>query len=404
MEQAGSHRILGRLKVALTAVLVLVSVGAIFAQERPQIDDPSKGMKTPREAAEAIKRQADLIHAQGPFASPGATPRMKKRHGVFFLVSWSIPDTELKSYMRDAFRLGATVCFRGMIDDDFKKTVERTKTLAIELGKEAPHTAIDPIIFRQLEVKTVPALAIVNEQEGMIVEGAASPGHLLSLMVREQPELRELAEWYEGTQRSWERGGPIETPRPSMPKLIGVRHVSSHLRRYPIQERDMEALIRERLKKADWAKIRREVEVKLQDKLKNGPDIPLPNASAARAFTVDLTVQFDHDLKAQEGGPVLVKAGTQFNPLSVMTIRHRYVVIDGRNPAQVAFAKQQVQQYGSVWVKVMLTAGDFNAVSKELQDRVYWLMPELVTRFKLEHVPSVVTQNGPLMKVEEFPL
>ena len=79
-------------------------------------------------------------------------------------------------------------------------------------------------------------------------------------------------------------------------------------------------------------------------------------------------------------------------------------MIDGRNREQVAFAKQQVQQYGAGSVKVMLTAGDYEAVSKRIQDRVYWVLPEIVTRFKLEHVQSVITHNGPMLKVEEFAL
>jgi len=101
---------------------------------------------------------------------------------------------------------------------------------------------------------------------------------------------------------------------------------------------------------------------------------------------------------------VLIKAGTHVNPLTQVTLRQRFIVIDGRKLEHVAFAKQQVQQYGAAWVKVMLTAGDFEVVSKAIQDRVYWVLPEIVTRFKLEHVPSVITQNGPMLHVEEIVL
>ena len=393
-----------------TVVLVAVVVGGVlgdvrvpvFAQEPAVAPEQKSRRLTPREAAEAVSQQADLVRRQ---LVPGGQPSgVTKRNGVFYLVSWSIPEPELKRYLREAFQLGATVVFRGLIEDDFRKTVDRTKALAVELNKEAPHTTIDPVIFRQLGVQTVPALVVAHEHQALIVEGAAPLAHLLTLMVRENGELKPLAEWFEGTRRSWERGGPIEVQRPAMPVLVGITHLPTNLVRYPILERDLEAVIRERVRQADWNALRNQLETRVKDKLKKGPEIALSPATTSRAFSVDPTVQFDKDVTMQDDTTVLIKAGTQVNPLTQVTLRHRFIVIDGRNPQHVAFAKQHVQHYGAAWVKVMLTAGDVGAVSKAIQDRVYWVRPEIVTRFQLEHVPSVITQNGPMLKVEEIAL
>ena len=166
----------------------------------------------------------------------------------------------------------------------------------------------------------------------------------------------------------------------------------------------MEAVIRERIQQADWNALQRKLELQVKDKLKQGPGIALPAATTSRAFSVDPTVQFDKDVKREDATTVLIKAGTHVNPLTQVTLRQRFIVIDGRKLEHVAFAKQQVQQYGAAWVKVMLTAGDFEVVSKAIEDRVYWVLPEIVTRFKLEHVPSVITQNGPMLQVEEIVL
>ncbi len=396
--------------LTMIALLVLVGSGGgrdawepVFAQEPASAPD-SRGRLSPREAAEAVRQQADLVRRQmTPTAQP-MTSGIKKRSGVFYLVSWSIPDSELKGYLREAFKLGATVAFRGLIDDDFPKTIAHTKALALELRDQAPHTTIDPVIFRQLGITTVPALVIANDQQALIVEGAAPLARVLAMMVRENGELKPLAEWYEGTQRSWERGGPIDVQRPPMPTLVGLKRVPTTLTRYPIWERDMELVIRERIQQADWNALQRKLELQVRDKLKKGPGIALTAATTSRAFSVDPTVQFDKDVKREDGATVLIKAGTQVNPLTQVTLRQRFIVIDGRNPQHVAFAKQQVQQYGAAWVKVMLTAGDVEAVSKTIHDRAYWVLPEIVTRFKLEHVPSVITQNGPMLKVEEIAL
>jgi len=391
--------------MAMVALVVLSAVGVEGSAQEPTAQAPdSKRRLSPRDAAEAVRQQADLVRRQMVPAAQPTTSGIKKRSGVFYLVSWSIPDAELKGYLREAFQLGATVAFRGLLDDDFKTTVARTKALAVELREQAPHTTIDPVIFRQLGVTTVPALVVANEQQALIVEGAAPLAHLLSVMVRENGDLKPLVEWYEGTQRSWERGGPIDVQRPAMPTLVGQKHVPTTLTRYPIWERDLEAVIRERIQQADWNAIQRKLERQVKDKLKQGPGIALTAATTSRAFAVDPTVQFDKDVKREDGATVLIKAGTQVNPLTQVTLRQRFIVIDGRNPQQVAFAKEQVQHYGAAGVKVMLTAGDYAAVSKAIADRVYWVLPEIVTRFKLEHVPSVITQNGPLLKVEEIAL
>lgn len=394
-----------RVLMACVALAILSGLCGDGGAQEPTPPAEAKRRLSPREAAEAVRQQADLVRRQmHPSGAIQPTSGVKKRTGVWYLVSWSIPEPELKSYLREAYKLGATVAFRGLVDDDFTKTVKRTKALALELKEQAPHTTIDPIIFRQLGVATVPALVIAHEQQALIVEGAAPIAHVLTLMVRENGDLRPLEDWFEGTQRSWERGGPIDVQRPAIPTLVGLKHVPTTLTRYPIWERDMEAVIREKIQQADWKALQRQLETQVRDKLKNGPGIALPRATASRAFSVDPTVQFDKDVKREDGQTVLIKAGTQVNPLTQVTLRQRFIVIDGRNREQVAFAKQQVQQYGAGSVKVMLTAGDYEAVSKRIQDRVYWVLPEIVTRFKLEHVPSVITQNGPMLKVEEFAL
>jgi conjugal transfer pilus assembly protein TraW len=355
------------------------------------------------ERAQAVKQQADLsrhqrLETQG---TPGGSAGIKRREGLYYFVSWSIPEPELKGYMREAFHLGATVVFRGLLDDDMRKTVERTKALAVELDKEAPHTVLDPVIFRQFGVTAVPALAVAKDQQALIVEGATSLRHLLRLLSRADGRVTPLLEWAEDKSRSWDRGGPVMVNRPVMPALTGIRKVPSTLTKYPIQERDLQEAIKERLRHTDTARLRRELGMKVKDRLKEGPHLTLPKATETRVFSVDLTQKFANDIPNHDGSAILVKAGTEVNPLAYVSYRHRLVVIDGRDKAQVHFAQEQVQKFGAAAVKVLLTDGDYEEVAKVVHDRVYWLQPDLLTRFQLAHVPSVVTQNGPLLQVEE---
>jgi len=397
--------------VQAIGLAVGVIAGAVASEA--QMSGPKDGLSTtqslsPKEAAEKIRRYAQEQRAQrmsgmpGNTVVPSAPAVIKKREGVFYFVSWSLPDSLLQEYMREAYWLGATVVFRGLHENNMRATIDRTKAIAIALDKEAPHTAIDPIIFRQLGVTTVPTLAVVRDQSALLVSGAAHLDALLTLLVRADGSVGPLRAWYDGRRRSWQMGGPIEEPRPAMPVLTGIRAVPSDLTLYPILEQDMEEMVKARLKQADWGKVREELQRKVKDRLHEGPNLPLTPAQESRVFTVDITQRYQHDIPNHDGSAVIVKAGTEINPLVHVTLRHRYMVIDGRDQAHVEYAKMMMKQDRSI--QVWLSAGDAAMVRKQLQAPVYWVQPDMVSRFQLAHVPSVISQNGPVLKIEEIAL
>src|SRR5262249_22277767 len=89
--------------MAFMALVVLSGLwGDVGAQEPAPSSEPKRRL-SPREAAEAVRQQADLVRRQmGPSGGAQPTSGIKKRRGVWYLVSWSIPDAELKGYLREA--------------------------------------------------------------------------------------------------------------------------------------------------------------------------------------------------------------------------------------------------------------------------------------------------------------
>jgi len=399
-----------RMRCYRTGLGLLLLGCVLLAQGEGRAAD-SGAPTTAVESAQKIKRYAEqlrrqrLAGQQSEQSNPMTQPvGIKRREGLFYFVSWSIPEAELKATFREAYHLGATVVFRGLMNDDMPKTIARIKAVAVELNKEAPHVVLDPVIFRQFGITAVPALAIAKDQHALIIEGSASLRQLLNHLRRANSDVAPLSDWADGKARSWEMGGPITTARPVMPAVVGLQKVSSDLTKYPIWERDLEEVFKERIRQTNMSPMKRELETKVKERLKAGPGLTLPPATESRTFSVDLTQRIDNDIPNHDGSAIVVKAGTQVNPLLYVSYRHRLVVIDGRDARQVAFAQEQVRQYGIDAVKVLLSDGDFESVAKAVKDRVYWLQPEIIVRFKLQHVPSVVTQNGPVMKVEEVRL
>lgn len=69
------------------------------------------------------------------------------------LVSFSMPESQLKGLLIEASGMGAAVVLSGLYQDDFEKTVRKIGEIA---GREDLGIAIDPTLFTRFEVSAVP--------------------------------------------------------------------------------------------------------------------------------------------------------------------------------------------------------------------------------------------------------
>ncbi|WP_190319344.1 type-F conjugative transfer system pilin assembly protein TrbC [Candidatus Enterovibrio escicola] len=91
-------------------------------------------------------------------------------------VSLSMPETQIKSLMQEAFQLRAAIAVRGLIDNDFEKTIIKLKELA---GDKDGGILIDPTLFRRFEVTAVPTFVLPLEPLKMCnEEGCLTPKHV----------------------------------------------------------------------------------------------------------------------------------------------------------------------------------------------------------------------------------
>lgn len=74
-------------------------------------------------------------------------------------VSFSMPDTTIVRLMADMDRVGGAVIFRGLIDNDFQKTMQKMRELKSQKGS----AQIDPTMFKRFDVKQVPTFVIPLE-------------------------------------------------------------------------------------------------------------------------------------------------------------------------------------------------------------------------------------------------
>ncbi len=85
--------------------------------------------------------------------------------GAVLFVSFSMPDSLLFALADEAARLNIPVVINGLVDGDFKKTIETFKHLNTQAKKQHLNfkgVSIDPVWFTQFQIKSVPALVVTE--------------------------------------------------------------------------------------------------------------------------------------------------------------------------------------------------------------------------------------------------
>lgn len=88
----------------------------------------------------------------------GGQSREREAPQVMYFVSSSIPTEGMRQILRDADRLGIPAAMRGLINNDFRSTAAYVMDLAQPDNKGG--VQVDPTLFKQFEIKAVPALVV----------------------------------------------------------------------------------------------------------------------------------------------------------------------------------------------------------------------------------------------------
>ncbi len=168
---------------------------------------------------------------------------------------------------------------------------------------------------------------------------------------------------------------------------------------YEIVERDALEEVESRAKNVDWNKLWSEGRQKIND-YRPANQVSLPHAHKNASFTVDMSRQLEIDVPDGKGG-ILYPKGTVINPLASSKYSHILVVLDGDDPDQVSWFRDSPYSKKTN-VKLLLTDGNYYKVAEKLRRQVFYVSPLIVSRFQLRAVPSVVSQAGEVMQVQEI--
>lgn len=173
-------------------------------------------------------------------------------------------------------------------------------------------------------------------------------------------------------------------------------------RTYPIKERDAIAVMKDAVRQK-MANGGRESMLKgAQDRyLASLENVTTPSGITAAKVNatrlVDLTHTVTESISDSRGG-LVAAAGTKINPLAVLPMTKKLFFIDAKDPKQIRLAKITAAPED----KIILLGGSVFKASHALGRNVYLDVPGLHRRMKIKHLPSVVSQEGVLLKVQEI--
>lgn len=109
---------------------------------------------------------------------PGVGGMQAEEVPLIILISFSMSDSEIKSLLWDAASYpGSVVAIRGLIGGDFKKTINKIKSIGVD--SDSAGITIDPTLFSRFGAEVVPTFILPLEGVGRCVEDPCkTPDHV----------------------------------------------------------------------------------------------------------------------------------------------------------------------------------------------------------------------------------
>lgn len=179
---------------------------------------------------------------------------------------------------------------------------------------------------------------------------------------------------------------------------------------YPIAENDLLAVIEARLRQKEASGELARLQEDAKRRVVRGIESPVPVVGITRATKrvtryFDPSVQVPADIR-DANGRLLAAAGTVVNPLDTVGLSKVLLFFDASDAAQVRRARKLIAHYEQLGaaVKPILVGGSYMDFQRQYRMRVWYDQAgSLTSRLGIKRVPSVVTQEGRRLRIDEVP-
>ena len=168
---------------------------------------------------------------------------------------------------------------------------------------------------------------------------------------------------------------------------------------FEIEEEDFQKYIQNKLTSFSAEK-EEEIKAKFIEKIKTPEPVSgLTKAFEYKYFYFDPTITVKEDIVDHQG-TIISKKGTVINPLDTVALTEELLFFDATDEEQLNWAKTH-----SPLSKWILVKGSPIKLEKELKKSVYFDQFGLLKKkLGFESIPTKVSQEGRLLKIEEIPV
>lgn len=175
---------------------------------------------------------------------------------------------------------------------------------------------------------------------------------------------------------------------------------------YPIGERDLLALITQRLhdkeRSGELGRLQNEARARgIQTVRHPAPVAGLRTTQIPRTFYFDPSITLDRPIFDGQGH-LLFPSGTRRNPLEIVSLSRWLLFFDARDGRQVRQARQLMARHQGR-IKPILTAGSYMNLMSAWKAPVYYDQHGALTRrLGIGQVPALVSQDGMRLRIDEM--
>ena len=181
---------------------------------------------------------------------------------------------------------------------------------------------------------------------------------------------------------------------------IYSKDLGKHGYLFEIEEQDFIEYLKGQLAQENAEELQKKIQDSFVETIKEPSAVQgVSETKTQRIFYYDPTMIVREDITDHEDN-VIISKGTRVNPLEENIVTQEWLFIDGSNEGHVKWA---LSRAGSP--KIILVAGRPLELEHSLQRPVYFDQLGIISnKLSIVHVPSLVTQEGPRLKIEEVPV
>ena len=190
---------------------------------------------------------------------------------------------------------------------------------------------------------------------------------------------------------------------PAAARDLGVRGAT-----WPVAEPDLleeiEARLLELQRSGELARLEDEARTRARQSLEEPEPVPgIASARERRSRLFDPSIAVAQDIRTADGA-LIAAAGTRVNPLERLPLTRDLIFVDGRREAEIAWALARERKGGRPAKIVLLAGRPLDLMRRHRRPFFFDTGGRLAARFGIAATPTLVEQDGSLLRRTEIPI